>query len=287
MNNKEFEQEPPSYDHAFQTNLDPQNQVYQFGKIHDASLDSYERGEMFIQAFESSLDSFPLKEAQEIKQNGFINCIQLNNPTTPLHSSYNTHPKQLQQQQTHVPFLIKDTYCIQFWPYMKGQEPDLDVTVHGTHPFLKLSDYADHHQSTLLLTQHYFEITLQRVFNKDIVLAIGLCTQPYPIFRMPGWNKFSIGYHSDDGHKFCDDATGGQAFGPSWTKGDTVGCGYCPDTGNVFFTLNGVWIWQAFEGLGRHYYYPSIGADGPAQVEVNFGQKPFQYPIENWIGNYI
>ncbi|KAI8983996.1 concanavalin A-like lectin/glucanase domain-containing protein [Mycotypha africana] len=120
------------------------------------------------------------------------------------------------------------------------------------------------------------------------VLAIGLCTRPYPIFRMPGWNKFSVGFHSDDGHKFCDDATGGQPFGPSWgKKGDVIGCGYSPEYGNVYFTVNGMMVGQAFTGLQRHYYYPSIGADGPATISVNFGQQPFKYKVKNWIGQYI
>ncbi|ORZ15088.1 concanavalin A-like lectin/glucanase domain-containing protein, partial [Absidia repens] len=114
-------------------------------------------------------------------------------------------------------------------------------------------------------------------------LAIGLTTRPYPLFRMPGWNRHSVGYHSDDGHKFCDDATGGQPFGPSWTKGDTVGCIYNVETGTVYFSLNGYLIGGgatgtgAFSGLESHVYYPSIGSDGSATVLVNFGAAPFKY----------
>ncbi|KAI7863503.1 concanavalin A-like lectin/glucanase domain-containing protein, partial [Spinellus fusiger] len=113
----------------------------------------------------------------------------------------------------------------------------------------------------------------------EVVLAVGLTTQPYPLFRLPGWNRYSVGYHSDDGHKFCDDATGGQAYGPHWGQGDTVGCGFEPEQGNVFYTLNGHRIDDAYRGLEKHFYFASLGADGPATVRMNFGQTPFLYAI--------
>jgi len=107
-------------------------------------------------------------------------------------------------------------------------------------------------------------------------IAIGLCTKPYPSFRLPGWNLHSVGYHSDDGHKF-NDAYGGREYGPSWgVVGDTIGCGYSADTGFVFFTKNGEFLGNAFTGI-RHVWFPSIGADGKCEVDVNFGSKTFVY----------
>ncbi|KAI9472152.1 MAG: concanavalin A-like lectin/glucanase domain-containing protein [Benjaminiella poitrasii] len=201
--------------------------------------------------------------------------------TSPL--AFNRHPKETSPDRPAARVVSDDR--LQFWP-QTSPEPDLDLTVQGTHPLLALSEYIP---GSSRLSQHYFEMTVEQVGSDQLVLAIGLCTTPYPVFRMPGWNKFSVAYHSDDGHKFCDDATGGQPFGPGWTTGDTVGCGYCPETGNVFFTLNGCRVGphNAFSALKRHYYYPSFGADGPAQVQLNFGQRPFLYPVENWIGNHV
>jgi len=95
---------------------------------------------------------------------------------------------------------------------------------------------------------------------------------------LPGWNLYSVGYHSDDGRKF-NDAYGGRKYGPEWGKvGDTVGCGYYPATGYVFFTKNGRNLGTAFTGI-RHLWYPTIGADGPCKLEVNFGDgaRPFRY----------
>jgi hypothetical protein len=100
---------------------------------------------------------------------------------------------------------------------------------------------------------HYFEITV--VENpSNATIAVGLATKPYPNFRyvmvtilvslalikidpdifdrLPGWNEYSVGYHSDDGRKFNDDPLGGRDYGHEWgTPGDTIGCGYHPDTG--------------------------------------------------------
>jgi hypothetical protein len=278
----DFDQEPPSYDHAFQTNIQPDSQVYQWGKFHDASLDSFERGEMFIQAFSSQIDAFPIIQAQEVGQRGLLNSIVMD--TSILNNELFKHPKGTPS------YITTQGYDqIQFWPSIRmnsGALEDYDVTAQASHPFLTISEYNTQTQYHQNQTQHYFEITVEKA-GPEVVMAIGLCTRPYPIFRMPGWNKFSVGYHSDDGHKFCDDATGGQPFGPSWNIGDTIGCGYCPETGNVIFTKNGINLGYAFSGLGRHHYFASIGVDGPAIIHVNFGKQPFKYNVENWAGQFI
>ena len=154
---------------------------------------------------------------------------------------------------------------------------------------------------------HYFEITvLSNPKPKKTTIAIGLATKPYPPFRyiftifdlfhsfhilnllthlfftflnarLPGWNLYSVGYHSDDGRKF-NDAYGGRDYGPEWGKvGDTVGCGYYPNTGFVFFTKNGKNLGTAFTGM-RYLWYPTVGAHGPCKVKINFGDdEPFRY----------
>jgi hypothetical protein len=284
--NNQFEEEPPSYDHAFQANIEPENKICQYGKYQDASFDSYEKGEMFIQAFSTQIGAFPLIQAQQVGQQGFLNTMQID--TMVQNNELFKHPQAHPQRNPAI--VVPQPDQIQFWPAQHFQKSgpleDFDVSAQGTHPLLSVSEYNKQTQYQTTTSQHYFEMTVQQA-GPHVVMAIGLCTRPYPIFRMPGWNKYSVGYHSDDGHKFCDDATGGQAFGPSWTVGDTVGCGYCPETGNVFYTLNGLLVGHAFSGLQRHYYFPSIGADGPALIQVNFGKQPFKYQVDNWVGQYI
>ncbi|CAG8646531.1 24750_t:CDS:2, partial [Racocetra persica] len=127
---------------------------------------------------------------------------------------------------------------------------------------------------------HYFEITIISNPNKrDSTIAIGVTTKPYPSFRLPGWNKHSAGYHSDDGHKFNNDGLGGRSYGERWGDvGDIIGCGYYPDTGIVFFTKNGEFQGNAFSGL-KHIWFPTVGADNKCKVEVNFGdgEKEFRF----------
>jgi hypothetical protein len=121
---------------------------------------------------------------------------------------------------------------------------------------------------------HYYEVTVMD--NEDprsINIAIGLATKPYPNFRLPGHNLYSVGYHSINGKKYNNDNVG-VSYGPEWLEaGDTVGCGYYSDTGDIFFTFNGDYLDTAFTGL-KHTWFPSIGANGPCVVETNFGDNP-------------
>jgi hypothetical protein len=125
----------------------------------------------------------------------------------------------------------------------------------------------------------YYEITLLRKKSKDTTVAIGLASRPYPNFRLPGWNKTSVGYHSDDGRKFLSDPTGGCDYAYPYDEGDTVGCGYEPATGTVFYTWNGTFLGVAFSGVFAKALYPTIGADGPCKLEYNFGKKPFKFNV--------
>lgn len=283
-NNNDFEEEPPSYDHAFQANMQPDVEVQRYGKFQDASYDSFERGEMFIQAFSSQIDAFPLIQAQEVGQRGLLNCMYIDQ-----NIQYNELFKHPQANPQSPAYIVQQGDRVQIWPAIRpvpGSLEDFDVSVQASHPLLTAAEYNQQNRYQIQQTQHYFEVSIEQA-GPDVVMAIGLCTRPYPIFRMPGWNKFSVGYHSDDGHKFCDDATGGQPFGPSWTIGDTVGCGYIPETGTVYYTKNGSMLGYAFSSLRRHNYYPSIGADGPATMTFNFGKLPFQFQVEQWAGQFM
>lgn len=54
-----------------------------------------------------------------------------------------------------------------------------------------------------------------------------------------GWEKGSYGYHADDGCVFNSSGTG-QQFGPVFTTGDVIGCGFNLVDRSMFFTKNGI-----------------------------------------------
>ncbi|KAJ3087311.1 Rsp5p-dependent ubiquitination, sorting of cargo proteins at the multivesicular body [Quaeritorhiza haematococci] len=128
----------------------------------------------------------------------------------------------------------------------------------------------------------YYECTIVDLAYapKTTVIGIGVATSPYPSFRLVGWHDYSVGYHSDDGRVFVNDAFGGRIFASPFTKGDTVGVGYDPTRGAVFFTLNGSFLSDATSNE-FHPYHAAVSADGPCELEINFGQKPFVYQPAN------
>uniref|UniRef100_A0A1D1XYM9 Protein ssh4 n=1 Tax=Anthurium amnicola TaxID=1678845 RepID=A0A1D1XYM9_9ARAE len=128
----------------------------------------------------------------------------------------------------------------------------------------------------------YYEITIISNPNNDkTTIAIGLATKPYPAFRLTGCNSNSVGYHSNEGKKFHNDGLTGTKYAEKWGEvGDVIGCGYYPNTGQVFFTKNGKNMGITYTGL-FHVWFPTIGSDGVCSVKVNFGQGEFRYRRAN------
>jgi len=66
-------------------------------------------------------------------------------------------------------------------------------------------------------------------------------------------------------------------YGPAYTQGDVIGVGYRPRTGTIFFTRNGKKLDDVAHGLKTQNFFPTVGANGPCQVHVNFGQMGFVF----------
>ncbi|KAI8335094.1 concanavalin A-like lectin/glucanase domain-containing protein [Chlamydoabsidia padenii] len=111
-------------------------------------------------------------------------------------------------------------------------------------------------------------------------VSVGVATKPYPHWRLPGWNRYSVGYFSDNGGKYSSSPSNGKPYGLTFNHGDVVGVGYRPMTGTLFFTRNGRKLEDAYSGL-RWNLFPTIGANGPCQVHVNFGQMGFVFVEAN------
>ncbi|KAE9385055.1 hypothetical protein BT96DRAFT_968490 [Gymnopus androsaceus JB14] len=144
----------------------------------------------------------------------------------------------------------------------------------------------------------YFEVAIHEMHPPESFIAIGTSCLPYPVFRLPGWNRQSSGWHLDDLRKFFEDPDGGRdythngqplplPYNPQNRReqyipsGSTIGCGYTFKTGSIFYTFNGIRLPNAFDGahLPRHErdVFAAIGVSGQTNFDVNFGGEPFRW----------
>lgn len=95
-----------------------------------------------------------------------------------------------------------------------------------------------------------------------------------------GWNRYSIGYFSNNGTKCFSTPFNSKPYGLPYKHGDVIGVGYRHRTGSIFFTKNGRKLEEAYAGL-RWNLFPTIGANGPCQIHVNLGQMGFVFVEAN------
>jgi len=141
----------------------------------------------------------------------------------------------------------------------------------------------------------------------DAGIAIGYVAPPYPTFRLPGWQRGSLGIHGDDGRKYVNDTWGGVDFTTAFKPGETVGIGMSfapprtpPSYGqgqvnlldiDIFFTRDGKreggWdgnleLDARSEGgtiglRGECDLFPAIGVFGGVDFEVFFNPEDWMY----------
>lgn len=117
-----------------------------------------------------------------------------------------------------------------------------------------------------------------KIYEKpeNTLISIGMTTKPYPLFRLPGFHKYSVAYTSTGFRRFNQPFTP-TPYGPQFVQGDVIGVGYRPRTGAIFFTRNGKKLEEVAHGLKTQNFFPSVGANGPCVVHVNFGQAGFVF----------
>jgi SPRY domain len=151
----------------------------------------------------------------------------------------------------------------------------------------------------------YFEVRIRAMGGnrggEEAGIAIGFCAKPYPWWRLPGWQRASLGVHGDDGRRFINDPDGGLDFTRPFKPGETVGIGVTfsipPDAdthvkahAEVFFTRDGKRDegWQVNEerdresdsvlGLeGELDLYAAMGMFGAVEFEVQFAPGGWLY----------
>ncbi|OJD35848.1 spry domain-containing protein [Diplodia corticola] len=152
----------------------------------------------------------------------------------------------------------------------------------------------------------------------DAGIALGFVAQPYPAWRLPGWQRGSLGVHGDDGRRYVNDTFGGVDFTTAFAQGDTVGLGMTfglprngppPQYGQqqqqqrrpgkcdvqVFFTRNGKRAggWDLHEELderaiggvegleGDFDVHGAVGVFGGVEFAVFFNQADWMYRPEH------
>lgn len=91
-----------------------------------------------------------------------------------------------------------------------------------------------------------------------------------------GYHKSSIAYVSS-GHRRFNQPFTPTGYGPQYVQGDVIGVGYRPRTGTIFFTRNGKKLDDIAHGLKTQNFFPTVGANGPCTVHINFGQMGFVF----------
>ncbi|CAN1224507.1 E3 ubiquitin-protein ligase RKP [Linum grandiflorum] len=78
-----------------------------------------------------------------------------------------------------------------------------------------------------------------------------------------------------------------EPYGQSWVVGDVIGCCIDMDLDEILFYRNGVSLGVAFHGIRKmgpaFGYYPAISLSQGERCELNFGARPFKYPIKGFL----
>ncbi|UZJ54308.1 hypothetical protein CBS101457_003628 [Exobasidium rhododendri] len=216
--------------------------------------DSIRRG--FARAKEWSLSFPPGSQSTDITLSQFLTIQEKGVSAWSFDPDYESNPSVYVEARTEITFVADG----------EGMAPQEGggCCVQSNLPLPKVNEV------------YYWEA---KMFTKpaNTNVAIGLASKPYPSFRLPGWSKFSVGFFSADGFKSHNYPFTSQSYGPAYLQGDVIGVGYRPRSGTVFFTRNGKKLEDAFIGLNRQNLFPTIGADGAAEVHINLGQAGFVF----------
>ncbi|KAL0636337.1 hypothetical protein Q9L58_004684 [Maublancomyces gigas] len=120
----------------------------------------------------------------------------------------------------------------------------------------------------------YFEAEIVKMNG---IITIGVSRASSKLTTHPGWLKGTLGHHGDDGGIFSGSGQPSHSL-ESYTTGDTIGFGVNFDQSTAFHTKNGKFLGSSVHESVSGQLYPTISFSGPnAQVNTNFGQKPFLF----------
>ncbi|QYT02972.1 Protein SSH4 [Trichoderma simmonsii] len=160
-------------------------------------------------------------------------------------------------------------------PYERGNAAAITIRANFPFPPRELDE-----------SYSYFELTILESVQSEnagrVIFAIGLTGEfTNQVQALPGWNIWSIGYHSDDGGIFENESSR-RATTKTYGTGQTVGCGIDYERNEYFFTCDGEIVFRKSSTLIFRKLYPCIGHKAEAgRVRVNFGKENFKWQKAN------
>ncbi|KAK8966827.1 E3 ubiquitin-protein ligase RKP [Platanthera guangdongensis] len=126
-----------------------------------------------------------------------------------------------------------------------------------------------------------YEVTLETSGVQQLGWATLTC--PFTDRRGVGDAEDSYAF---DGRRVSKWSRESKAYGQSWVVGDVIGCCIDLDGDMISFYRNGAYLGVAFDrirkmgpGVG---YYPALSLSEGESCELNFGSRPFRYPVEHF-----
>lgn len=108
--------------------------------------------------------------------------------------------------------------------HIRSDSSNQDACFITDTPLYLVDAHLPFHRSSKTKTA-YFEIRVHGRPGNPINVGMGFVAKPYPTFRLPGWNRGSLGVHGDDGHRYVNDMWGGREFTQPFQSGQALGIG--------------------------------------------------------------
>eukprot|EP00252_Welwitschia_mirabilis_P021316 TRINITY_DN5440_c0_g1_i1.p1 TRINITY_DN5440_c0_g1~~TRINITY_DN5440_c0_g1_i1.p1 ORF type:complete len:1320 (-),score=231.72 TRINITY_DN5440_c0_g1_i1:184-4143(-) len=125
-----------------------------------------------------------------------------------------------------------------------------------------------------------YEVTLETAGIQQLGWATLAC--PFTQNEGVGDDEGSYAYDGRRMRKWNKDP---RSYGQSWVAGDVIGCCIDLDENEISFYRNGVSLGVAFYGVREPVsgYFPAVSLSQGERSEVNFGSRPFKYPVEGFL----
>ena len=131
----------------------------------------------------------------------------------------------------------------------------------------------------------YFEVDVASAGASASRLAVGLLRPDLPVGDVSGPGVNGSFLFESSGRVYTSASDEGRPYGPQFSAGDVVGCGWDLVRQRVFFTVNGAFVDIVSDHVRSVSMIPSVMmASRGASFRVNFGAKPFLYNVEGALG---